>query len=740
MSFFARSCSLQLSLQFRNKTKRMKKLLLVSLIMLSVVSCKKEIQGITTPSPKKEMTYLVTHGDSLPDAYEWMELTDEEKNDSLSNQKTKAVRNLISEENAYTAKVMAPYTNLQNKLFEEMKGRQEQKIQSVPYNKNDYEYSVAYEEGDEYPRYYRKKLTEGAEKELLLDGPEMAKGHDYIDIAFGPNYDVTENEKMMAYAVDTLSRRSYTIYFKNLETGEILDEKLDSVTTNFVWANDSKTLFYITRDPQTLRWNKVKKHVLGTNPEYDELIYEEKDEEFGTSINITKSRKFLLISNYSRNADEYYFLNADDPNGKWKLFQGRQPDMEYNINHIGDYFYIHTNWGAPNFKLMRTTLDKTENSHWEDFLVPGDGIKLDNVHAFKNHLVISERFKGLQQIRVVDAITTESSYLKFKDPTYSMSLSSRIEFNAGFFRYYYESMTTPYSVYDYHFDTKKSSLRKTSKVMDVDFKSANYISERFFVKGRDGTEIPVSLVYKKNRDPKNSGPLLLYGYGSYGSNLDPWFSTSRLSLLDRGFVFAIAHVRGSELMGRSWYENGKFLNKKNTFFDFIDVAKHLIDEGYTQPKHLYAEGGSAGGLLMGAVANMAPELWNGIIAQVPFVDVMNTMLNEDLPLTVGEYEEWGNPNDKTYYDYMKSYSPYDNVARKAYPSMLVTTGFWDSQVQYWEPLKWVSKLRDYKTDDNHILLKCNLVAGHGGSSGRFESLKEQALEYAFLLMLEGKGE
>ena len=710
------------------------------LCILCIVSCKKGKQGITVPSAKKEMTYLVTHGDSLPDAYEWMELTDEEKNDSLSNTNTKAVRALITEENAYASKVMAPHTALQNKLFEEMKGRQEQKIQIVPFNKNGYEYSFAFEEGDEYPTYYRARLTEGAEKELVLDGPEMAKGLDYFDLSFGPNYDVTENTKTMAYAIDTLSRRFYTIYFKNLETGKVLDEKLDSVTTNFVWANDSKTLFYIKQDPKTLRWNKVKKHVLGTDPKYDELVYEEKDEEFNTSINITKSRKFLLISNFATNSSEYHLLDADDPNDEWRIFQERQPELEYNINHIGDHFYIHTNWKAPNYKLMRTTLDKTERSNWEDYVTPEEGVKLDNVQAFANHLVVSERIKGLQQIRIVDATTAESSYLQFKDPAYSLFLSNRIDFNEGFFRYYYESMTTPYSVYDYHFDTKKSSLRKASKVMDDDFSSADYTSERLFVTGRDGTEIPVSLVYKNDRDPKNSGPLLLYGYGSYGYNLDPWFSTSRLSLLDRGFVFAIAHVRGSELMGRSWYENGKFLNKKNTFFDFIDVAKHLIDQGYTQPKHLYAEGGSAGGLLMGAVANMAPELWNGIIAQVPFVDVMNTMLNEELPLTVGEYEEWGNPNDKDFYDYMKSYSPYDNVARKNYPNILVTAGFWDSQVQYWEPLKWVSKLRDYKTDDNRILFKCNLVAGHGGSSGRFESLKEQALEYAFLLMLEGETE
>ncbi len=710
------------------------------LFILCMVSCKKENRGIMVPSAKKEMTYLVTHGDSLPDAYEWMELTDEEKNDSLSNKKTIAVRTLISEENAHTAEVMASTTDLQNKLFEEMKARQEQKIQSVPYSKNNYEYSVSYEEGDEYPTYYRRKLTENTKKELLLDGPDMAKGLDYFELSFGPNYDVAENTKTMAFAIDTLARRFYTIYFKDLETGKVLEEKLDSVTANFVWANDSKTLFYVKQDPVTLRWNKVKKHVLGTDPKYDEMVYEEKDEEFNTSIDVTRSRKFLVIGNYASNSTEHHILDANDPNGDWRLFQKRQAELEYNINHIEDHFYIHTNWEVQDFKLMRTALDKTEKSNWEDYVIPEEGVKLDNVQAFKNHLVVSERFKGLQQIRIVDAITGESTYLKFNDPTYSLSLSSRIDFNEGFFRYYYESMTTPYTVFDYHFTAKKSELRKASKVMDSDFSSNNYISERLFVIARDGTEIPVSLVYKNNREPKNAGPLLLYGYGSYGYNLDPWFSTPRLSLLDRGFVFAIAHVRGSELMGRNWYEDGKFLKKKNTFYDFIDVAKHLIAEGYTQPKHLYADGASAGGLLMGAVANLAPELWNGITIQVPFVDVMNTMLNEDLPLTTSEYEEWGNPNEKVYYDYMKSYSPYDNIEKKEYPNILVTTGFWDSQVQYWEPLKWVSKLRDYKTDDNLILFKCNLDAGHGGSSGRFEGLREIALEYAFLLMLEGKTE
>ena len=551
------------------------------------------------------------------------------------------------------------------------------------------------------------------------------------------NFQISPDNKIVAFSTDTVSRRLYTIQFKNLETGEIYNDKIINSSGSFSWANDNSTLFYTNRDVNTLRNDKIFKHILNSNYQKDELVYFEKDETFYTNVSKSKSKKYIIISSYSTLTSEFQFLSADNPNDNFTLFSKRKRGVEYNINHYKDHFYIITNKdNAFNYKLMKTKINDTSSDNWEDVIEHRKNILIEGIDIFKDHLVVSERVNGLNRINIKKWDNSENYFLNFDNETFSSNTTANLDFDSNKLRYSYNSLNEPYSVVEFDMITKEKNILKQHKVLDKNFDKNNYITERIWAKSRDGNNIPISLIYKKGIKKDGSNPLLLYGYGSYGNTIDPSFSISRLSLLDRGFIYAISHVRGSEYLGRDWYENGKLLNKKNTFFDFVDSTKFLISQGYTSADHSYAYGGSAGGLLMGTVINIAPELYNGVIAAVPFVDVITTMLDETIPLTTSEYDEWGNPNKKQYYDYMLSYSPYDNVSKMNYPNLLVTTGLHYSQVQYWEPAKWVAKLRDFKLDDNHLFLNTNMETGHGGSSGRFEAIKDLAKEYAFILDLE----
>jgi len=542
---------------------------------------------------------------------------------------------------------------------------------------------------------------------------------------------------MACFSVDTVSRRQYTLQIKNLLTGEIYPDTVKNTTGSASWASDNKTLFYTKKDRVTLRSHKIKKHVLHTDVKKDEEVYHEEDDTFNTYVYKTKSRKYIVIGSSSTLTTEYRILEADNPNGEFRIFEPRSRGHEYSIAHFEDSFYILSNAdGAENFKLLKTPISKTAKEHWEEVLPHRPSVLIEDIEIFKNHLVVEERENGLNRFRIMGWDQKEDYYIPFESETYTASIGNNPDLESDNLRYSFNSLTTPSSVIEYNLTTKVTEVKKEQEVLGGTFHKENYVSERIWVTARDGAKIPVSLVHKKGLVKDGNNPLLLYGYGSYGATIDPYFSTVRLSLLDRGFIYAIAHIRGGEYLGRQWYESGKLLQKKNTFFDFIDCTKHLIENQYTSTKHMYAYGGSAGGLLMGAVINENPELYNGIIAAVPFVDVVTTMLDDSIPLTTGEYDEWGNPNDKDYYFYMKSYSPYDNVKPQTYPHMLVTTGLHDSQVQYWEPAKWVAKLRDLKTGQSKLLLYTDMHTGHGGASGRFESLKEVAMEYAFLFDLE----
>jgi oligopeptidase B len=574
-----------------------------------------------------------------------------------------------------------------------------------------------------------------AEEEIMFDVNEMAK--DYAYYALG-GINVSPDNKLVAFGVDTVSRRKYTIHIKNLETGKISEENIPVTTGGSTWANDNKTLFYTKKDENTLRSNQIFKHVLGTSSGDDKLVYTEDDETFNTYVYKTKSKKYLVIGSSSTLTSEYQILNADKPDGDFKMFQKRERGLEYNFSHYKDQFYVVTNNdGATNFKLMKTSEKKTGKENWEEVIPHREDVLLEDIDIFKDYLVVSERKNGLNELRIIKWEDNSEYFLPFDNETYTAYTSTNLDFDTTVLRYGYNSMTTPSSVIDFDMSTKEKTVVKETEVLGGKFDKDNYESKRIWATAADGTQIPISIVYKKGIKLNGKNPFLMYAYGSYGSTIDPYFSYSRLSLLDRGFVFGIAHVRGGEYLGRKWYEDGKLLKKKNTFTDFIDASKYVIDQKYTSAEHLYASGGSAGGLLMGAIVNMSPEIYNGVIVSVPFVDVMTTMLDDTIPLTTGEYDEWGNPNEKESYDYMRSYSPYDNVTKTNYPNMLVTTGLHDSQVQYFEPAKWVAKLREYKTDNNQLLFHINMDAGHGGASGRFEALKEVAVDYAFLLDLEG---
>ncbi|WP_235324691.1 S9 family peptidase [Pedobacter lusitanus] len=665
------------------------------------------------------------HGDTVTDNYYWMIDYFKKGPDS---EKT---IDYLNAENVYLEKMMAGTETLQANLFKELKGRIKEKDESVPAFKNGYFYYSRTEEGKQYSKFCRKKGTLEAEEEILLDIDEMAKGHPYYSAT---GYTVSPDNKLLAFAVDNVSRRQYTILIKNLETGELLKDSIANTEGDAVWAADNKTLFYTSKNQKTLLSEKIKKHKLGTSTAKDKVVYHEKDKSNFISVGKSKSGKYIFIYSSATLSTEEWVIPADQPDADFKVFQPRVKDVIYSVTALADKFLILTNWEAQNFRLMECPLDKMGIENWKEVIPHRKDVLLEDVEGFKDFIVISERKNGLVQLRIRN-INGSEHYIDFEDPAYSASVGNNPEYNSTKLRFIYTSMTTPVSVYDYHMDTREKLLMKQQEVVGG-YNKSEYTTERLYATAKDGTKVPISLVYKNGLKRDGKAPLLLYAYGSYGHSMDASFSTSNLSLLNRGFVYAIAHIRGGQEMGRYWYEDGKLMKKMNTFTDFIDCAKFLIEKEFTSPAHLYAQGGSAGGLLMGAIINLEPELWNGIIAQVPFVDVINTMLDESIPLTTNEFDEWGNPKKEDAYHYMKSYSPYENIEAKNYPNMLVTTGLHDSQVQYFEPAKWVAKLRAEKTDKNILLLKTDMDFGHGGASGRFDYLKDIALNYAFLLSLE----
>ena len=702
----------------------------IGLSLIFASSCKqetKQMPDLTPPVAKQIEKELTIHGDTRTDKYYW-----------LNERENPEVISYLEAENEYYQGMTAHTKEFQEALYTEMRGRIKEDDSSVPYKRRGYWYTTRYEQGKEYPIYTRFEENLDAEEEILFNCNVLAEGHEFYNLR---GVSVSPDNKLAAFGVDTVSRRQYHIQIKNLESGEVYPDKIDNTTGSSVWAADNKTLFYVKKDPVTLRSSHIYKHVLGTSAEEDELVFHEADDTFSAYVYKTKSEKFIVIGSFSTLTSEFQILETDNPNGKFKVFSPRERGLEYAIAHHENEFYILTNKdGATNFKLMRTPDDKTGQKNWEEFIAHREDVVLQEIDTFKDHYVPTQRENGLNKRKIVRWDGSDSHYLEFDNETYVAWPTTNIEFDTEVLRFWYSALTNPSSTIDYNMRSREKDIKKEQEVLGGKFDKANYVSERVWAPARDGAKVAVSLVYHKDTDPKAGGPLLQYAYGSYGSTVDPRFSSIRLSLLDRGFIFAIAHIRGGQYLGRPWYEDGKLLKKRNTFTDFIDASKYLIEEGYTSPQHLYASGGSAGGLLMGAVVNMAPELYNGVIAAVPFVDVVTTMLDDSIPLTTGEYDEWGNPNDSTYYGYMKSYSPYDNVQAMEYPNMYVTTGLHDSQVQYWEPAKWVAKLREIKEGDQILYLDTNMDAGHGGASGRFEALKETAKEYAFLLDLEGVSE
>ena len=680
--------------------------------------------SLKAPIAKKIAHIHDKHGHQRIDNYHWMTERDAPE-----------VLDYLKKENDYYEKVTEHTNDLKEQLFEEIKGRIKEDDESVPYLLNGYWYISKMKTGESYPYYYRRK--DGEEKEeLLFNVNDMANGHDYYKLT---SINISPNNKMLAYGVDVKGRREYTIFIKNLETGETLDQELELTTGGSVWANDNETLFFTRKDPQTLRANKIFKYKVGDQAIENQLVFEEQDEIFNCFVYKTLSERFIMIKSSATLSDEVRFIDANFPDSTFKVVQERQDAMEYSVSHYQDSFYIMTNKdGATNFKVMKTAIETPEMENWQDFIAHDHDVLLEDFDLFEDYFVISDRFNGLNRIRIKAWDNTVDYFLPFDNETYTAFTSANFQFQTKKLRYNYNSMTMPPSVIEFDMETREEVILKTQPIEDPNFNATDYQSERIWATAKDGVKVPISLVYKKELIKEEGNPLLQYSYGSYGHTIDPYFSISRLSLLDRGFIFAIAHVRGGEYLGREWYENGKMFSKRNTFSDFIACSEHLIKENYTTASQLYASGGSAGGLLMGAIINMAPQLYNGILSAVPFVDVVTTMLDESIPLTTGEYDEWGNPNNKDSYDYMLSYSPYDQVKEQEYPNMLVTTGYHDSQVQYWEPAKWVAKLRELKKDNNLLLFKTDLASGHSGASGRYDALKEVAIDFAFLLDLQNK--
>lgn len=714
----------------------MKPKLIVAVIFMSMISCNNHSDTLGTvyqwPNVQPPVAAIkpfqrTIHGDTVTDNYYWMIDYFKKGPDS-----TKVV-DYLKAENAYLDTMMSGTKQFQEQLFTEMKARIKEKDESVPYFKNGYFYYTRTEAGSQYYKYCRKKGSLDAKEEILLDVDEMAKGHPYYAVG---GSDISTDNNLLAYSVDEVSRRQYSIYVKNLATGETYKDAVKNTSGDPVWANDNKTFFYTAKNVETLLSEKIRRHKLGTEETADVTVYEEKDKSNYIGVAKSKSGKYIFIYSQATMSSEQRWIDANTPDAAFKLIQPRMKDVLYDVTPLDDKFLVRTNWDAKNFRLMECPLDQTDSSHWKEQIPNRTDVLLEGVEEFKDFVVLSERKNGLAQLDIRSLKNGSEHYLDFGEAAYFAYVGTNADYNSATLRYNYTSLTTPNSVYDYNMGSKEKKLMKQQEVLGG-YNPADYVTERLYADARDGTKVPISLVYKKGLEKNGHAPLLLYGYGSYGYSTDASFNSSRLSLLNRGFVFAIAHIRGGQEMGRQWYEDGKLMKKKNTFTDFIDCGDFLIKQNFTSKEHLYAHGGSAGGLLMGAIVNMSPTMWHGVIAQVPFVDVVNTMLDESIPLTTNEFDEWGNPKNKDAYDYMKSYAPYENVEKKEYPNLLVTTGLHDSQVQYFEPAKWVAKLRAMKTDKNVLLLHTNMNFGHGGASGRFDYLKDLALNYAFLFALEG---
>lgn len=669
------------------------------------------------PQPEKKPHELKIHGDTRIDNYFW-----------LNNRENPEVIKYLTAENEYTKEVMKPVEGLEKTLFNEMKSRVKEDDTSVPYKYGDYYYFTRVESGKQYPVYARKKGLNGSE-EILLDVNKMAQGHEYFDCS-GPM--VSPNQEWMAYAVDTVGRRFYTIQFKNLKTGELLPQKIENVTGSMEWAADNETVFYTQQNAETLRSEKAYRYNIHSHR--TDLVAFEKDETYLLYLHSSHSEKFIYLVSSSTLTTEVSYVRADHPNDAFQVVTPRKEGHEYDVSDDGKLFYIVSNNEAKNFKLMTAVPGKSQLANWKELIPHRPDVFLEGIQVFKNNLVLSERYNGLTRLQVADHAAKNFYAIPFPDQSYVANIGMNAEFDTDKVRYIYESLRLPQTTFDFNMKTHEQELLKTKEVPH--YKADQYKTERIFVTARDGAKVPVSLLMKKDHKMDGTASVLVYGYGSYGANMEPWFNSNIFSLVDRGFVYAMTHIRGGSEMGREWFDNGRTSHKLNTFYDFIDITDYLVKNKYANPKHVYAMGGSAGGLLMGAVMNMRPDLYNGIVAQVPFVDVITTMLDDTIPLTTFEYDQWGNPNEKEAYEYIKRYSPYDNVEKKAYPNVLVTTGLHDSQVQYWEPAKWVAKLREYKTNDSVILLKTDMGAGHGGATGRFDRLKERATEYAFILMLE----
>lgn len=688
--------------------------------------------NILPPDVKKIPKDMQTHGHVRTDNYYWMRLTDEQKSAEKYDDQTQNVVDYIGKETEYLENSLKHTKPLQKTLYDEMVGRIKKDDESVPYFENKYYYYSRYEEGKEYPIYCRKYKSLKNDEEIILDVNILAEGHDYFAIG---GMSISPNNQWLSYGVDTLSRRYYNIYFKNLVSGNVLEQTIPNTSGGAAWANDNSTVFYTSKNKVTLLGEKIFRHKIKTDYKEDVLMYFEKDETYYNGVYRSKSGQYIIIYNSSTLVSDYHILNANEPDGQFVNFSPRGKKHEYDIQHYENYFYIISNKEAPNNRLMRTKISATGISNWEEVIAHRKDVHLLGLEIFKNHLVFSERKDGLRAIRIKNMISGDDRYINFEEGTYSAYISTNEEYDSNILRYSYSSMLTPSSVYDYNMDTQDKKLLKQSEVIGKGYDQSLYDAETIYATARDGEKIPVYLVYRKDLKKEGPQPLLLYSYGSYGSTSDPYFSSARLSLLDRGIIYALTNVRGSQIFGRQSYEDGKLLKKKNTFYDFIDAGKHLVNKKYTSPDQLFCSGGSAGGLLISAVVNMEPDLWKGAITAVPFVDVVTTMLDSSIPLTSNEWDEWGDPREEEYYHYMLSYSPYDQIEKKKYPNILVTSGFFDSQVQYWEPLKYVAKLRDFWEGNNKLYLYMNMDAGHGGKSGRFKIYKEIALEYAYLLDL-----
>lgn len=691
-------------------------MMLISLFTLP--ACKQN--KTQPPVAEKIPVELTNHDQTRIDEYYW-----------LRERENPEVISYLVAENEYTKSMLSHNESLQEELYNEIIGRIQQTDESVPYLENGYFYYTRYEEGGEFPVYCRKKGGLESEEEILLNVNEMAGGFNYYHVS-GMN--VSPDNRILAFGVDTVGRRRYSLRFKDMETGNFLPDEIPSTNGYVAWANDSKTVLYTTQNEITLRSENVFRHILGNDTESRDLVYFEGDETYRVGVFATKSKEYIMIVSSSTLSTEYRYVKADNPSIDFEVFHPRENDLRYSVDHHGEKFYILTNWEATNFRLMETNIRQTGKNFWEELIPHRDDVLLSGIEIFNNYLVLAERENGLTQLYIHEWDNQQGHYLDFPEEVYTAGISVNPDFNSELLRFSYSSLTTPNSVFDYNMENGERTLMKQDEVLG-DFDPDNYQSERLYATAEDGTKIPISIVYRKGVTLDGSNPLLLYAYGSYGISSDPRFSSVRLSLIDRGFIFAIAHVRGGQEMGRHWYEDGKLLNKMNTFTDFNDCARYLIEMNYTNSQKLFAQGVSAGGLLIGAVINLEPELYRGVIAAVPFVDVVTTMLDESIPLTTGEYDEWGNPNDPVYFDYMLSYSPYDQVKTANYPAILVTAGLHDSQVQYWEPAKWVAKLRTHKTGNNLLLLNTNMEAGHGGAAGRYRRYREIAMEYAFLLDL-----